>query len=264
MQIIQGIKFLPKEGDIDSLFDRLSAYISVIDAGWVKNIKLATKETIELLLKASRIRQKGHSLPTSYRIFLKHMGEDDGGLLSAHLLVDSTVSEMYEYYEEENEFEPESINPEILVFGIFETGSQLSFDLRRSGEPSIIVSSDGEFVRLCSDSFEKLLFQNAFLRCEKLRFPGYFAYGGSKVMLKEALARHQVDNIFKVVDSYAIEHGFIKAWFSDGNHYIGYRNDAAFMVEQREGMISTVYGDNKEFALRFGNDLSIAIGAEQS
>lgn len=127
MQTTQRIKRLPKNGDIDSLFDRLSGYITEIEIGWVQNIKPAKEKTIDSLFKASKIDQKVKYLPKSYRIFLKHMGEDDGGLLKEHLLVDSSASKIYEYYEEENKYEPESINPEMLIFGIFETGSQLSF-----------------------------------------------------------------------------------------------------------------------------------------
>ncbi|MCP3874444.1 MAG: hypothetical protein GY699_14975 [Desulfobacteraceae bacterium] len=259
--IIQKNKLLPKDGHIDSLFDRLVTYVSDVDKEWVKNVKPASKESIDHLVKVSKIKEKGFDLPKSYRILLENLGEDDGGILSKYLLIDTSITEICDYYEEENEIEPESINPEMLVIGLFNMGGQLSLDLKCPGGAKVIISDDGEFVSSYSENLEKFLFQNAFIKCEKMRYPEFASYGGSENMLRKALEINRVDNIFNVVEKYAVDYEFTKAWFSDQNHYLGLRDDASFMVEMRTGMIIVVCGKDKKFVTDFGEKLSQAIGA---
>lgn len=262
MQKIEKIDFAPKDGNIESLYRRLADYISIVDEEWSSSIKPALKEDVDELVRLSMIRQKGYSLPESYMVFLNYMGENDGGLLSTHLLVDASITELLDFYDEVNRIEPETINPELLTFGVFESGIELSLDFRNPGEPTVVVSADGEVNRTHSQSLEKLLFQNAFYKCEKIRFPVFKSYGGSERMLLDALEKNKVDDVFEIVKTYASDNNFFKAWISDSNNYIAYRNDAAFIVNKQRGMLFNVYGEDRNFIIDFGERLSKDIGAD--
>jgi hypothetical protein len=259
--------YLPKEGTLDSLFDRLVAYVTEVDKSWPKRVKPATEEAINKLVKLSRIEEKNYDLPKSYKILLNNLGEDDGGIISKHMLANTSISEICEYYEEENKYEPEAINPEMLVFGLFNMGGQLSLDLTCTNEPRVIVSDDGEFMESCSENIEKFAFQNAFPQCEKIRFPIFASYGGSEVMLRQALENNQVNNIFDVVEKYAIEYQFKTAWFSDQHHFVGQRDDASFIVEESSvknssSLTFVIFGNDKNFIADFGGKLALSIGVD--
>lgn len=254
---------MPEQGAIESFIDRLTSYISEVDKNWVNSIKPASRESVDQLKRTSRIEEKGHGIPTSYQKYLEYMGENDGGLLSDYIMADTSLTMLCDYYNEELNFEPESINPEILVFGLSHMADQLSFDLRHNEEPVIIESVDGEIYERLSENFEKLLFQSAFNKVEKIRFPFYAPFGGSQDMLKAALKKGQTEDIFEIVNELAEREKFSKAWFSDFRHYIGHREDIRFMVEDRKGsMTLIVFGTCEHYVTSIGNVLASAIGAK--
>lgn len=242
---------MPKHGSIDTLFDRLRVYISEVDKNWINNIKPANRESIEKLKRYSRIEEKGFDVPNAYRIFLEHMGEDDDGFLDRYLLATVLLSYMLEYYEETQRLNPEEINPNLLCFGIFDWGEECAFDLRQAGEPAIVEADGYEIFRTRFESFEKLLFQAAFTKCERIRFPFYADFGGSALMLKEALEKCQTEDIIEVINEIAEKEGFTKAWFSDFRQYIGYRDDMVFDVVKGQGVAFAVHGNCEREALTF-------------
>ncbi|MGD9211873.1 MAG: hypothetical protein PVI90_13910 [Desulfobacteraceae bacterium] len=95
-------------------------------------------------------------------------------------------------------------------------------------------SADGECEYYCAENFEKLLFQCAFIRYEELYFKETVSFGGSLNMMRKALAYHQTENIFEIVDKFAQENSFTKAWFSDRQHYCGISDTITFYVNLEE------------------------------
>ncbi len=261
---------IPGPGDNSNLFERLSSYVSIVDKDWINRIKPGSQESISLLKKLSGIEEAGVDFPEAYKIFLKYMGENDGGALESTLLGEIGIEGIIDYYKEVHEYEPDTLNPKCLTFVSTHLGLEISFDLTQSDNPTIVRSSDGEIYAFFSESFEKLLFQYTFLKYEELYYPEAISFGGSENMLKSALAHHQTTNIFDVVDSYAKKNGFKKAWFSDKRHYFGIREDATFCVCGGEesavtgnvtGMAGKVTGFNKKFVHEFGKSLASTIGA---
>lgn len=73
---------IPREGNISTLFERLAEYINISNPDWIHRIQPTEKEDIELLKKVSRIKKMAGDFPESYKIFLNHIGERNGGLIN--------------------------------------------------------------------------------------------------------------------------------------------------------------------------------------
>lgn len=252
---------IPSPGDPSNLFERLVSYISLIDRDWVNRIKPANPESIKLLRKLSGLEDIGLDFPEAYKVFLKSMGENDGGVLKS-LHGDTSIEDIIDLYKEIHEEEPEALNPQYLAFVSTHFSGQISFDMNQPEEPNIVMASDGRLLYLMAENFEKLLFQYAFIQYERKYYPESLSFGGSQNMLDVALARHKTTDIFDVVDRYAQKYGFHKAWFSDDWHYIAIRDDATFFVHKSSNVSGILTGKDGKFINEFGNTLVSDIGAE--
>ena len=250
-------KRIPGPGDTSDLFERLSCYITLIDNDWFNRIEPASGESINLLKKLSNIDKIDRDLPKAYSIFLNYMGEHDGGILEKTLLGDASISSIIDYYEQTHKYEPETINPECLVFFSPHMTDSISIDLRHSKNEVIMYSSEGEFDYFCAENFEKLLFQCAFIRYERLFFSEMLSFGGSTNMMKAALNKHQTSDILKVVDIFAKENNFQKCWFSDKSHYFGIRDNVTFFVniDYNGAAVMGMFADEYEVINDLGNRL---------
>lgn len=251
---------IPGPGDNSNLFERLSYYISNIDKDWINRIQPASEEEISLLKKLSRIEESGFDIPESYKIFLKYMGKDDGGAFSGPILRDISINDIIDLYKDIHDNYPEELNPNYLAFATTDVGEQISFDLTQQNELNIIKTYEGEFTEFFSESFEKLLFQSAFIKYERKYYSKSIAFGGSKNMLNLALSEHKTKDIFEVVDCYAKKFGFEKAWFSDKRQYFGIREDTTFYVYKDSGVAGIITGNNGELLEKFASDLVPKIG----
>lgn len=238
MQTLINNNRIPSPGDNSNLFQRLSSYITKVDPDWINRIKPASQESINLLRKLSGLEDAGLDLPEAYKIFLEYMGEDDGGMMDS-LNGDTFIGEIIDFYKEVNEENPDELNPQYLAFLSTYFGGQISFEMSKPDNPSIVMASEGRRLYFFSESFEKLLFQYTFAKYEIQYYPARIAFGGSQNMLKMALDRHKITNIFDVVDRHAKRNGFQKAWFSDDRHYIGICDDATFFV-RRDSNVSGI------------------------
>lgn len=258
---IKDNKRIPGPGNNFDLFERLSSYIWRIDREWISHIKPARPESVDLLRKLSGLEELGLDFPEAYKVFLKHMGEDDGGTLGKSLLGETSIDYIIDLYKDIYKYEPDTLNPQYLAFVSTHFGGQISFDFAQPDNPNIVMASDGEFCYFYSENFEKLLFQYAFYQYEELYYPNSISFGGSPNMLKSALASHQTEDILNVVDKLAKENGFEKAWFSDKRHYVGIRDDATFFICKDKTVVGNINGYNEKLLLEFGSNMTSEIGA---
>lgn len=252
---------IPGPGDNSNIFERLSSYIIKVDPEWISRIKPASQESIALLRKLSGLESAGLDFPESYRIILNYMGKEDGGALRA-LNGDMCIEEIIECYKEIDEDESETLNPQYPIIITTDVEGEISLDMSQPTNPNVVLTYNGKFQYFYSENFEKLLFQYAFLKYESLYHPESIGFGGSQYMLKEAMRRHQITDVFDVVDSYAKDNGFQKAWFSDQRHYIGIREDATFFVRRGSAVSGIFTGQNKKFLKELGKQFLSKIGAE--
>ena len=256
---------IPPEGNNSNLFERLSTYISKVDKDWVNKIKSAKKESIDLLKKLSQIEKVTSDFPEVYKIFLEHMGENDEELMRAQYPGPSSIKELLWLYEWINKYAQERLNPYYLHFCRTDlVCGELSFDLGSDiNNPRIIETDEGKYVGFFAENFEKLLFQNAFLKYEKLYHNKYIRFAGSKNMLDKALESYEVTDIFEIVKEFSIDNNCEKAWFSDQRHFICANNELSFFVlKQDQSVAGFIAGDDNEYISDLAKTITYKIGTK--
>ncbi len=256
------IRKIPTEGTPDTIFERLSAYISHIDKDWINRIKPASKESIEEIRRLSRIQETGYDFPEVYLQYMKYMGEDDGEFLSYGLYADTGIKEIIELYKINIRCHEDEINPYQLIFAINnEVDAEFYITMNTKGEHKITTNFDESYhIDGYSENFEKLLFQTAYDIYERRYFENGLYFGTNRKIYKETLNNLGVDDIFMVVDKYAKQYGFEKVWFSDKWHYIGMKEDISFMVKKDLAICGYVVGNDESEVEKFGMVLNDALG----
>lgn len=260
MQIqINNMRILQMGNETDLFYD-LSNYINEFNKEWIKKIKPASNASIELLKIVSEMQKWREEFPKPYDMFLKTMGENDGGLLSGSLIGTANIMEIIDLYEEFHKFSPEVFDTPYLSFFQREMGGELSFDLSGKYAKNILETDSGELFRINSESFEKLLFQSAFNQFE--RFDNYIEFSSSLSQLKKAIYVHEKKDIFETIDIITKNYRLKKAWFSDEKHYIAIGLDTSFCVQKVEGTIGFVTSDNEKLMEELVCELTEAVGAK--
>ncbi|HMK47659.1 MAG TPA: SMI1/KNR4 family protein [Methanocella sp.] len=251
----------PRSGVAATFVDRLTEYISPVDPCWAETISPAREDDIARYLEVSGLARAGLSLPESYLQFLSRMGEDDGGIFRT-VLADARLSRFCAYYSADPD--PEDIdNPELPIIARYETGDDISLDLRgRPEEPEVHDTNFGEDIRFLAGSFEKWTFQCAFKRCEELRFPNVASWSASERDLRATTTRTNLGNGPGLVRDIVDREGFTPLWFSDRENHFLVREDASLYYEHHGfGILIVLYGGNKATVKRLGTVLPSAVGA---
>jgi len=243
---------IPLAGTYTDLYERLSNYISRFDKNWINEIKGAKKEDIDTLKHLNQMNQYDYHYPKAYEIYLNYMGVNDNGLLNTQIPGYASVSEIIESYEGIHEEQPETLSGQYIHFFQKELfDGQLSFDFTQIDNPQIVMTDeDSQFVSYFADNFEKFLFQCAFSKYEKLSYEECITFAGSSRMFKEALKNNNVLNVSDMINNFSGKYGFQKVWFSDRNHYIGFKEGISFYIDSRnDSLRGFIVGDvEQQFA----------------
>ncbi|WP_046214901.1 SMI1/KNR4 family protein [Paenibacillus wulumuqiensis] len=242
---------IPSMGDYTDLYERLSKYISKFDRNWINEIEAAKKEDIVILKQLTQMNKYHYQYPEEYEIYLSYMGQDDKGLLNTQIPGYSSISEIIESYEGIHEEQPETLSDKYVHFFQKELfDGQLSFDFNQTNNPQIVMTDeDSQFVSYFADNFEKLLFQCAFSKYEKLHYDKCVKFAGSHNMFKEALKNNNVLNASEMINKISEKYGFQKVWFSDLNHHVGFRERISLYIDSRnDSLRGFIVGDlDKKF-----------------
>lgn len=244
--------------DESSVFQQLHDYISEFDREWWKKIIPASETMIESLKIVSEIQRKSDDFPPLYKMFLEHMGRNDGGLLSVPLNGTSNIIDIIDLYEEFHKFTPEVFCTPYFAFFQKEMGGELSFNISNPHEENILDTDCGEIFRVNSESFKKLLFQSAIIRFE--RFKNYIRFSGTLNNLKEAMLISGENSIIHIIDGVLAKYGLTKAWFSDRNHYIALGVETSLYVQKTYGVIGFITSNNTDISKKLVEDLSKKLG----
>ncbi|MED1948095.1 MULTISPECIES: SMI1/KNR4 family protein [Brevibacillus] len=239
MQMPIKSNHIPPIGDYTNLFERLSKYISRFDEKWVNEIEPAKKESIDTLKNLTQISKYNYHFPKEYEIYLHYMGQDDKGLLKTQLPGYASISEIIDSYEAIHEEAPDTLSDKYIHFFQKELfDGQLSFDFTQTDNTQIVITNeDSQFVSYFADNFEKLLFQCAFSKYERLNYDKCIIFAGSPNMLKEAIQRHNESDVLSIIDKFSKTYDFQRAWFSDLTHYIGFKDGISFYIERRNNAL---------------------------
>jgi hypothetical protein len=269
---------LPPQGSSQDFVERLTAYVTVVDAGWVARTQAASDAQIQTYMELSGFTALGLPLPELYKEFLLNFGENEAGLLESETLKVrfslSKICHFYKTFAPENfepdpdipDFQPEQLEPQLPVIGLYYvTGDQMSLDMR-SGykpDPEVRFTSSGEDIGAISKSFEALVFQRAFRYHEERRLPQRAVWSASGQSVKKALAASNQTDAFAAIAELAKRESLAEAWFNDALHFYGVRSDAALLVQKGDGggVIFSVMGNDINFVRSWGNQLGITLGA---
>ncbi|MNI72087.1 hypothetical protein D3C73_1280070 [compost metagenome] len=56
-------------------------------------------------------------------------------------------------------------------------------------------------------------------------------------MLKEAKQRHNESDVLSIINKFSEVYNFQRAWFSDLNHHIGFKEGISFYIESRNNAL---------------------------
>lgn len=258
MQINNEESFFTRSSE--KIFRELYNYIDKFDKSWKERIKPASNSSIESLKSVAEIQKWCSDFPESYRIFLETMGENDGGLLSKSLIGTSNIMKIIELYEEFHKFYPNVFDVPYFTFFQKEMGEELAFDLSAVGKSNILETDCGEVINVCSENFEKLLFQSAFHGFE--RFNTYIEVSGSLNELKKKICNLENGEMFDIMEEIVVQCGLKKVWFSDKNHYIATGAETGLYMEREIGMYGFVTSNNTKLAKKLAKELTKHIGVE--
>lgn len=240
---------LPPTGTADTIFERLEAYISGVDKEWKDNIEAANEDEIEALYNYSFVKQAGITFPDAYITYLKYMGKYDGGLLRSGLYNSSPhIDDILFYYKTWGEYDDseegfeedfEFTNPYKFVFAYNDECDYGYYIYTKDNNEQVICSGDEARNGLpyYAENFEKLLFQNAFLRYERKYFPYEHEISASIMQYSVYLEKYENTNIFENIDKLLKRYNLNKVWFYDECHYIVANSSMSVMI-RRDRIIS--------------------------
>jgi len=231
-------KHIPKAGGLNDFWDRLSAYVSAYDKSWLTRIQPIyphkMKYLEDLLLNTAKINE----IPVFYKIFLEHLGNNDGKLIFwnepgsvGRIFAENGMlfSEKEKYHaddddehhfsDEYDEYDPNDDPnriPKLLEISC-DDYNYIYDCLDLSMEEPNVVDECGQFI---SENFEKYIFQSIFchyfIKYKSMPFIIHITQSGS--CYKEALAELKINCMFEFVDQFAKDNSFAKIWFSDKAH----------------------------------------------
>lgn len=215
---------IPASGAPETLFARLCAHIAPHDPGWRERLLPADDVELARYAGLAGLGAVDH-LPASYLVCARGMGRDSAGLFR-DLRFDTSIPRIVRLYEAFQHSEPDAINPELPVVGLFIVGDQLSLDLRSpSADPPIVETTQGEYWEPVSRSWEALVMQAAILRVEPRRLPHVRWYSHPARPRSERAAVHAA------LAAFGAHAGLQKAWPSDDRHHIFLSSAASLFAE---------------------------------
>jgi hypothetical protein len=250
---------LPEQGTADDLVPRLVRYVDGRRDGWSRSVRGATADEIAGLERASGLAAQGRRFPASYRHTLGLFGHDDAGLLASlqgaygdH----RTVRQLAALYAGLGaELDP--LQPIVLGCSI---GDYLAFDMEDSdGDREPPVVHEGTH-NPYAESWEKLVFQQAALRCDAWTAPEDWWASASPKALRSALARTGT-SVAAELDAVADARGLARAWFGDANHVYLSGAGPSVWASVEHGILFYVTGSEAPEVRGLAEELAVRFGA---
>jgi hypothetical protein len=151
--------------------DRLISCVSKYQPDFPTRIQGASPEDV-----AKLERLTGLSLPSAYKDYLLRFGRNDGGF-AVGTESRTDVDDIIEYYTESLEYDMEDIPPNCMVIAVSGGGTyELSLEYKSETEHPVLLTSGSKIMSLRAESFEKLLFQHAFVKYRMRTLPSSGIY----------------------------------------------------------------------------------------
>ncbi|KYF69766.1 SMI1/KNR4 family protein [Sorangium cellulosum] len=191
-------------------------YASRFDPVMPSRIRGATQEEIKKLESIS-----GHTLPPDYRDYLALMGHGDDRIISGYG-IRTDITNVILFYEENIATGEDSVPDDCIIIGIGGVSvEQIYLEHQRPGR--VFDSADGQKHGMWSDSLEKLLHKQAYMRYRPKQLPCSASYATSNPRRAIDAARTE-----------ALRMGFEPQWFSDPITFCGEKSETVLIINQFE------------------------------
>lgn len=227
----------------ENLMATLYEYIRERDSEWYKNIQPANQNQIKKLVEISGIDKKGYSLPESYEMYLKAMGQNDGDLLTYRYCGTTNVEDIIEQYVLYKDDIYEVLDMKENEIPIFLNDMETQYYIRfedKGGHTITINDTNIYGDNKISESFCKFLFQMTFLKYEPNCFKHKVTFNIGPTNLTKIMNEMKINNLLEIIEEYLKKEGFVEVWFCDYYHYIGVKEGASigiFLSDVLEGFI---------------------------
>ncbi len=249
---------IPNAGSAKDMMRRLQSYINPIDPDWLQNLKPSSEETIKKWERKLHLEEKKLKFPSSYLEFLRHAGEEDGGLFENTLHAKMGLESQLAYKWRIGINESDVLHPYCFEFiETMDLGIPYTMNLAENNE-KIFVDMSVEF----SSSFENLLFQCAVEIYEKKYFSSYVNFISNEDRFFNLDILKQGKALFPIIDKIVEENSLQKAWFSDDLFYFAYSDKMSLLINGREaGFRGMIFFNEKGDIVSVENGLISKIGA---
>ncbi len=278
---------IPAQGPLDTLFKRLVDYIEPDYPEWPSMIQPASTAQIKQLYEAAHLGEIGRDFPPAYRIFLEHMGADDGGLITEWdgFGLDISVDKLIDFHQDlfcpdgfSDSWQPD---PHWLCFLHHWTDCELYFDLHQGENPTIYLGQEKpEYFSSC---FENYLFQKAFYQIQKRLYSAQVDYGTSQLQMEFWLRRQAgvrdvtasfsdkrqpwlsdtPGNSLGLLEQILEPFGLQKLWFSDAANYIGVCGDVSVIAHGANSFWAVFLGAPYQKAAEIAHAVKQALYLDQ-
>ena len=262
------MKYLyPPQGTPDTLIDRLLAYVTPYDADFATRIQGASDEEItDYCLQAGY--ENPEALPKAYHVFLKAMGDNDGGIFDTcdigifnEFQLETGLDVIWEMYADKPV--PEGLKPRFAyVADTIKTMFYDSIALDRHSkwaDPPVVITNfiydeATKNIRFHAQSWTHFLMQSAVLYVASRRFPVVQWYHApTEYKLSKPAFEAAIDQLLTNLK-------LTLRWPGDARHYIAIGEDISLFIDtaMRETMCFT---SSETFLQPVDRFVSVAIGS---
>lgn len=257
------VEITPREGTAENLFERLRDYVSAIDPTWPTRVRPIDEALLRRYVQLTGRGADLSAMPASFRQTALSIGADAGGLFE-DFRVDTNLEEVVSLYEEFQQFEPQSINPDLPIVARYIVGDQISLDMTTDAEPPVVDTSTGELMGPRARSWEAFVMQAALHYVERRRLPGGRWYSCSVNDLKNALGGTAA--AAAAIDEFAARENLPIAWPSDDLVRIAVAPSSSIIarVSASTGAFLYAFSSDDAFLDRVSERLATTLGAGAS
>jgi len=257
-------EFIPREGTPGSLFERLRDYVSAIDSTWAARISGVDEALLRRYVQLTGRGADPSSMPESFRQTALSMGSDAGGLFN-DFQINTSLKRIVSLYETFQQNDPQAINPNLPIVARYIEGDQVSLDMHTDTEPSVVDTSEGEFVGPRARSWEAFVMQAALLYGEPRRLPSARWCSSSGKEVKSALGG--ATGAVAAIDDFATREGLAIAWPSDDLVRIAVNQVSSIFAQVNAssgGVLLYAFSSDPAFLRRVSDQLAKVMGASAS
>ncbi len=170
----------------------------------------------------------------------------------------ANIEDIIQVYNNLSESEPEELKASYQIIFWYDWGGNVFIDLSGNHGDTILVVNQKETYKVVPESFEKMIFQEAFKTYEV--FSNQLDFGVSAMGLKEKI---QSNKVYTTLEALCLKYGLIKIWISDNKWYMARAQNINFWVYCDDAMYGRITGEDKKKLSALYKDFETLFGVRK-